>query len=59
MGPCLGDVNGHEIVKRSQGGSIVDMDNVVLLCNKHNLWVEDNPLEAHTLGLMRHLWEGR
>jgi hypothetical protein len=57
MGGCYGDVNGHEIVKRSQGGSIVDPKNILLLCARHNSWVEDYPEDAHKLGLMKHNWE--
>ena len=58
MGPCHGEVNGHEIIKASQwrAGRLVP-DNVVTLCNFHNGWVEDNPIEAHELGLMKHSWE--
>ena len=57
FGPCMGTVNGHEVLKRSQGGSIIDPDNIVLLCNGHNVAVEDHPIEAHAFGLMRHVWE--
>ena len=52
-----GPVNGHEVLKRSRGGSITDMENVVLLCDWHNGWVEDNPREAHAMGLALHSWE--
>ena len=55
---CWGPIDGHEVVKRSRGGSIVDMDNVVLLCRLHNGLVEDHPLSAHRLGLADHSWEG-
>ena len=51
--PCFGPVNGHELVKRSAGGSIVDPGNVVLLCNAHNTAVEDHPKEARRLGLVK------
>jgi len=43
---CRGPVHGHELLKRSRGGSITDMDNVVLLCQFHNGWVEDHPKEG-------------
>lgn len=59
LGSCYGPVNGHERVKRSQGGSITDMDNIILLCNFHNDYVEDNPTLARELGLSRHGWESR
>lgn len=54
MGPCLGPVNGHELLKRGQGGSITDVRNIVMLCNHHNGWVEDNPDAATSLGLVIH-----
>lgn len=57
MGGCYGEVNAHEIVKRSQGGSLVDTENILLLCNLHNSWVENYPDTAHKLGLMKHAWE--
>jgi len=57
VGKCHGAVNGHELLKRSRGGSIIDMDNVTLLCDGHNSWVEDHPIEAHRLGLAFHSWE--
>jgi hypothetical protein len=52
-GPCYGVVNAHEIVKRSQGGSITDPSNAVPLCDFHNGCVEDHPVTAHYLGLVR------
>lgn len=57
LGPCFGEVNGHEIVKRSRGGSIVDMEIVVLLCNAHNDAVEMHPKESARMGLAAHSWE--
>ena len=50
---CFGDVNGHELLKTSQGGSRVDMKNVVPLCNYHNGLIEDEPVMARQLGLVR------
>ena len=55
MGPCFGPVNGHELIKRSQGGSIVDPENIIMLCNYHNGWVEDHPLDAEKIGLVKRL----
>jgi len=57
LAACYGPVHGHEILKRSRGGSITDMQNVVLLCNFHNGWIEDFPKEAHAMGLSKHAWE--
>ena len=54
---CFGPVNGHELLKRSRGGSITDLNNIMLACAYHNGWVEDNPSEAYELGLSLHSWE--
>jgi len=54
---CFGPVNGHELLKRSRGGSITDLDNIMLACNYHNEWVESHPQEAHEMGLAIHSWE--
>lgn len=54
---CFGSVNGHEILKRSQGGSLIEVSGQVRLCDRHNSWVEENPELAHQVGLMRHSWE--
>ena len=50
---CMGRVDGHELLKRSQGGSITDPSNMVPLCSRHNGWVEDEPDAAYDLGLVR------
>lgn len=55
--PCFGAINGHEPKARSAGGSIIDMENVMLACNHHNEWVESHPNEAHALGLKKWSWE--
>ena len=55
--PCFGAVHGHEILKRSRGGSITDMNNVILACDHHNSEIENHPEKAHRLGLARHSWE--
>ena len=51
---CFGEVNGHEIVKASawRGGRLVAA-NVATLCNFHNDWLEDHPVEARQLGLVK------
>lgn len=58
MGPCHGPIHGHELLKRSQGGSITDMENIILLCDYHNGWIENEPAKAYAWGLTRHPWEG-
>lgn len=59
MMPCHGDINGHEVLKRSRGGSITDMTNVLTLCNYHNDLIEQEPLMAEHLGLSKHAWEAQ
>jgi hypothetical protein len=54
---CFGGVNGHELLKRSRGGSITDMENVTLLCDFHNSFVEMHPSVSHEMGLAKHSWE--
>ena len=55
---CRGYAEGiHERQKRSQGGSVVDLANLMSACNVCNGWVEDNPKEARRLGLMVHAHE--
>jgi hypothetical protein len=50
---CYGEVNGHEIKKSSawRAGRL-EPTNVVTLCNFHNGWIEDHPIEATALGLV-------
>jgi hypothetical protein len=59
--PCFGEIHGHEILSRARAGrtdaNLLDMSNILLACNHHNGWVEDNPEIAHELGLVRHSWE--
>jgi hypothetical protein len=40
----------HEYLSRGQGGSITDPNNLLGACNPHNVWAEDNPIEAHDIG---------
>lgn len=58
---CYGELAGHEILKRSRAGSadenLLDVSRIVILCSLHNSWVEDNPVQAHELGLALHAWE--
>lgn len=46
----------HEILKRSQGGSMTDRDNLLRTCAPGNSWIENNPVQAHEAGLVR--WRG-
>ena len=48
----------HHLRKRSQGGTH-DLSNLMWSCDPCNTWVEDNPAEAHALGLVVKSWEGQ
>ena len=45
--------DGHEILARSQGGSIVDPANVIGLCRPHHNWVTENMNKAREMGLAK------
>jgi hypothetical protein len=49
--------HGHEILKRSRGGSITDVSNVVPACDYCNGQVEDFPDEAMKRGWAVHSWD--
>ena len=63
FGPCLGAVNGHEVLSRAAAGgrddNLLDVQGIILLCAQHNGAVEDHPRAAYELGYKRHGWEGR
>ena len=47
----------HEIVRRSQGGSILDESNLLCVCRPCHQRIGNNPQLAFDLGLARHGWE--
>lgn len=47
----------HEIVRRSQGGSIIDEANVLAVCRPCHVRIGNNPQLAFDLGLAKHGWE--
>ena len=47
----------HEIVRRSQGGSILDEDNVLAVCRPCHIRIGNYPQLAFDLGLAKHGWE--
>ena len=47
----------HEIVRRSQGGSILDENNVLAVCRPCHIRIGNNPQLAFDLGLAKHSWE--
>jgi len=47
----------HEIVRRSQGGSILDENNVLAVCRKCHSRIGNYPALAFELGLAKHGWD--
>ena len=47
----------HEIIRRSQGGSILDENNVLAVCRPCHVRIGNNPQLAFDLGLEKHGWE--
>lgn len=47
----------HEIVRRSQGGSILDEENLLSVCRKCHTRIGNFPQLAFDLGLAKHGWE--
>lgn len=47
----------HELVRRSQGGSILDETNVLAVCRKCHNRIGQYPALAFDLGLAKHGWE--
>lgn len=52
-----GSVDIHELVRRSQGGSILDESNCMAVCRSCHTRIGDNPELAFTLGLAKRSWE--
>jgi 5-methylcytosine-specific restriction endonuclease McrA len=47
----------HELVRRSQGGSILDIDNLLAVCRPCHRRIGNYPKLAFELGLAKHAWE--
>jgi 5-methylcytosine-specific restriction endonuclease McrA len=47
----------HELVRRSQGGSILDEENVLAVCRKCHTRIGEYPELSFNLGLAKHSWE--
>ena len=55
---CTGAAHDmHERVLRSQGGSALDADNILLVCRPCHNWIHANPGHSYELGLLRHDWQ--
>lgn len=56
-GPCAGPTDVHEVLTRARGGSHLDPDNCVALCNWANtVWIAQHPAGAEVLGLLLPSW---
>lgn len=47
----------HELVRRSQGGSILDKKNVIAVCRPCHTRIGNEPKLAFDLGLAKHAWD--
>jgi len=47
----------HELIRRSQGGSILDESNVLAVCRPCHVRIGNYPQLAFDLGLAKHGWE--
>lgn len=50
-------VDVHELVRRSQGGSILDEGNLMCVCRPCHTRIGNNPQLAFDLGLSKHAWD--
>jgi 5-methylcytosine-specific restriction endonuclease McrA len=50
-------VDIHELVRRSQGGSILDEENLMAVCRSCHSRIGNHPALAFELGLAKHGWE--
>jgi hypothetical protein len=50
-------VDVHELVRRSQGGSIIDESNLMCVCRPCHQRIGNHPALAFELGLAKHAWD--
>lgn len=50
-------VDVHEIVSRARGGSILDVNNLAVLCRGCHDWITTHPADAQAEGWLRNSWE--
>lgn len=50
-------VDIHELIRRSQGGSILDEENLLAVCRDCHRRIGNHPALAFELGLAKHGWE--
>jgi 5-methylcytosine-specific restriction endonuclease McrA len=54
-----GSVDIHELVRRSQGGSILEEENLLAVCRACHDRIGRSPQLAFDLGLAKHGWENK
>ena len=47
----------HEIKTRARGGSIVDEDNLALLCRPCHTFITQNPAQGKSEGWLKNSWD--
>lgn len=52
-----GSVDIHELVRRSQGGSILEESNLMAVCRECHTRIGNYPALAFELGLAKHSWD--
>ena len=53
----MNTIDVHELVRRSQGGSILDESNLLCVCRGCHRRIGNYPALAFELGLAKHSWE--
>lgn len=47
----------HEVKTRARGGSILDPENIVVLCRPCHSWITTNPTQAKEQGWLKNSWD--
>lgn len=47
----------HEIKSRARGGSITDLENLIVLCRECHSWITTHPAEALEQGWLKNSWD--
>jgi len=55
-GAATRELDAHELLSRARGGSIVDLDNIVLLCRPCHDYVTNHPRKAAEEGWALSQW---
>lgn len=47
----------HEVKTRARGGSILDEDNICVLCRSCHTWITEHPADAKAQGWLKNSWD--